>query len=96
MHPDGLARGRAFKKLRAGHPCRPQIGSQALGHLVDVDRPSSFTEDVHLLGGVGLKVAAPNAERRSHAGIERPSARIVGLVLVETHHAALKIHVAPA
>jgi hypothetical protein len=52
-------------------------------------------EHVCVLRHVGLKAAAPDSERGGHARVERPRARIVGLVLIETHDAAGQIHVAP-
>jgi hypothetical protein len=38
---------------------------------------------------------APKPQRGRNARIQRPRARIVGLVLVKTHDAAAEIHVAP-
>jgi hypothetical protein len=78
----------------------PQVPAEAHGGTIDVHAPrrrvlADVRLDEHKLTVLGARseMLSPELERFGNPGIQSPSARVVGLVLVELHRAALKVEI---
>src|SRR5687767_12130869 len=69
--------------------------AERVREVAELDRISALGHEDELIDLRPAPQFAPRAQRTRDAGIERPRARVVGLVLVEPNRAALEIEIAP-
>ncbi|HKQ71613.1 MAG TPA: hypothetical protein VJT73_19850 [Polyangiaceae bacterium] len=73
-----------------------EVGAESAGKLVDLNGAAELVDE-HVILGRGVRpIVVPRLEGTAHARVERPRARIVGLVFVERDRAALEVDVPPA
>ncbi|XXZ55350.1 hypothetical protein WME74_37440 [Sorangium sp. So ce341] len=82
-----------LEELRAIDAGELEMSAEALGRVLDAEEIAVLVDEERRGGSRVAAEREPGAERLRHAGGQRPSAGVVGLVLLEAQRAAIEVDV---
>ncbi|XXX33514.1 hypothetical protein WMF46_32245 [Sorangium sp. So ce117] len=82
-----------LEELRAIDASKLEVSSEPLGRVLDAEALAVLVDEQRSRGSRVAAQREPCVQRWSHAGGERPSARVIRLVLLEAQRTAIEVNV---
>src|SRR6266545_1964347 len=89
-----MARARRFEELLARHAGHREVLAKTIRQVLPVEWITTWVDEHEItrLGTLAILIL-PDLERPPRAGVERPGARVIGLVLVQTDRARVDVQI---